>query len=100
MLTATSISKLLRGATIAMATVFGLWLFASPIFAGMPDPSAKQAQSVQFCNQNNITIPEFGPATTYPSSISVSGLSGTISNLTVSLHQLGHDFWGDMDMLM
>src|SRR5205085_7367851 len=41
-----------------------------------------------------------GPASPYPSGITASGLNGTVSNVTASLYNLGHWFYGDIDILM
>jgi plastocyanin len=55
-----------------------------------------------FCNQSNITIPDFARAIPYPSTINVSGLNGTISNLSVRLDRPTGVFTppGDLDMLL
>jgi subtilisin-like proprotein convertase family protein len=45
-------------------------------------------------------IPDYGPANPYPSNIGVSGLSGTVSDVTVDVYGLGHDFFGDIDMAL
>ena len=53
-----------------------------------------------FGNPSTITIPVVGPATNYPSPINVAGVSGTITNLTVTLHDMSHTYPGDVDMLL
>jgi subtilisin-like proprotein convertase family protein len=53
-----------------------------------------------FCSPALITIPEYGPASPSPSRIVASGLTGSVSNVTVQLHGLTHDFYGDIDMLL
>ncbi|HVF89647.1 MAG TPA: HYR domain-containing protein [Blastocatellia bacterium] len=52
------------------------------------------------CNPAAVTIPAQGTATPYPSTIDVSGLSGNITKLTVSLNQLSHSFPNDLDILL
>jgi subtilisin family serine protease/subtilisin-like proprotein convertase family protein len=53
-----------------------------------------------FSNPNQITIPDNGSSTTYPSTISVSGLSGTINSLKVTLTGLSHTYSDDIDLLL
>ncbi|MFN6034744.1 MAG: bluetail domain-containing putative surface protein [Dolichospermum sp.] len=47
-------------------------------------------QNLVFTNPNEITIPNGGAVTTYPSSINVSGLNGTITSVKVTLSD---GFW-------
>jgi uncharacterized delta-60 repeat protein len=47
-----------------------------------------------------ITIPDVGPATPYPSSITVSGLTGIVSKVTVTLRDASHTFVSDLDILL
>jgi hypothetical protein len=53
-----------------------------------------------FVNPTQIGIPPGGPATPYPSPISVSGLSGEITSLSVTLLQLTHTAPDDLDILL
>jgi len=54
-----------------------------------------------FCNdQSGITINDNAAATPYPSRIFVSGLSGTITSITVDLKGLTHPFPSDIDLLL
>lgn len=53
-----------------------------------------------FSNHNPITIPSSGPGTPYPSLITVSGLTGNISNLRLTLNNLNHTYTGDIMMLL
>jgi len=41
-----------------------------------------------------------GPASTYPSLVSVSGLTGVVSKVTVTLSNLTHSFPSDLEMLL
>jgi subtilisin-like proprotein convertase family protein len=51
-------------------------------------------------NSGVITIPTSGPASPYPSTISVTGLAGTVTKVTVTLTQLNHSFASDVDVLL
>jgi subtilisin-like proprotein convertase family protein len=57
------------------------------------------AQST-FTNAALITINDNAAATPYPSLINVSGLSGTISNVTVTLTDINHAFPDDIGVLL
>ena len=57
-------------------------------------------QNLVFTNPNEITIPNGGAATTYPSSINVSGLNGTITSLKVTLSNITHTYPDDLDILL
>jgi len=53
-----------------------------------------------FTNASAISIPEVGPALLYPSTISVSGVSGAVSNVTVTLVNVNHSWSRDLDILL
>ena len=53
-----------------------------------------------FSNTNSISIPEDGVSAPYPSIINVSGLSGSLTKLTVTLNNLNHTYSGDIDVLL
>ncbi|MDW8412241.1 MAG: S8 family serine peptidase [Acidobacteriota bacterium] len=53
-----------------------------------------------FSNTTTITIPSSGPATPYPSNISVSGVTGTVTKVTVELRLFNHTFPDDVDVLL
>lgn len=56
-----------------------------------------------FSNAASIAIPgtgTSGPASSYPSTINVSGLTGTVSKVTVTLTNLMHTFPDDIDVLL
>lgn len=59
------------------------------------------AQTTQtFTNNNLTTINALGNASPYPSTITASGMPGTITNVTVSLNTLTHTFPRDIDMIL
>ena len=53
-----------------------------------------------FSNTTSITIPDEGAATPYPSVINVSGVSGTITTVTVTLTNFSHTWASDVDVLL
>jgi hypothetical protein len=55
----------------------------------------------QFCNQGAITVPSAsGAATPYPSNIFVSGLSGNVGSVTVSLNNISSSNITQTDLLL
>jgi subtilisin-like proprotein convertase family protein len=48
----------------------------------------------------NITIPSSGSATPYPSTVNVSGVSGTVAQIKVNLSGLSHTWPNDVDMFL
>ena len=53
-----------------------------------------------FANTTSILIPDSGPATPYPSTISISGVAGIVSDVTVTVSNLSHAFPNDVEMLL
>ncbi|MEN1934089.1 hypothetical protein AAIE21_00445 [Paenibacillus sp. 102] len=53
-----------------------------------------------FSNLSPIVIPSAGLATPYPSSINVTGLSGGVTQVTVTIIGLTHTFPDDIDILL
>lgn len=56
-----------------------------------------------FTNTASLTIPETGTqgiASLYPTTINVSGFTGTVDGVTVDLFGLSHTFPGDVDVLL
>src|SRR4051812_40012264 len=49
------------------------------------------AGSSRFANNSAMTIPSSGPASLYPSQITVAGTRGTITNLTLILNKFSHE---------
>jgi len=58
------------------------------------------ALTMNFTNPSPITIPLVGTATPYPAIINVSGLSGPITDLNVTLNGLSHTFINDVGALL
>lgn len=56
--------------------------------------------SLSSTNPNPISIPDHGPATPYPSSIFVSGMTGVVEKVTVTIKGLSHSFPDDIDILL
>jgi subtilisin-like proprotein convertase family protein len=56
--------------------------------------------ALTFANAAAMTIPDSGAASLYPSTINVSGLTGTIGDVNVSLLGLTHTFPDDLDVLL
>lgn len=53
-----------------------------------------------FTNATALTIPQLGNASVYPSTLSVSGLSGNVANVTATLRGLSHTYPDDVDVLL
>src|SRR5262249_55097313 len=58
------------------------------------------AGAATFSNPGAITIPSVGTATPYPSTIDVSGLSGTITDVNVTVNDFWHQTPSDVDVLL
>ncbi len=56
--------------------------------------------TLSFSNTVPIVIPGVGTANPYPSNISVSGMSGTVSEVVVTLNGFTHTFPDDVDVLL
>jgi subtilisin-like proprotein convertase family protein len=72
---------------------------AAATFAAAPASAATQT----FRNQQPILIPGPGSqnsASPYPSSITVGGMAGPITDVKVVLHRFGHTFPSDVDILL
>ncbi len=62
--------------------------------------TAQTAATLSFTNSATITIPDSGAATPYPSTLNVTGLGGTITNVTVTLRNFTHSWASDVDALL
>lgn len=58
------------------------------------------AAQTTFANGTPILIPDSGPATPYPSTIGVSGLSAAVTDVNVTLNNVSHTFPDDLDILL
>ncbi|HZN90295.1 MAG TPA: Calx-beta domain-containing protein [Thermoleophilaceae bacterium] len=61
------------------------------------------AATASFPNTTLIKIPgsgDIGPASPYPSSVSVSGMTGPITDVNVTLHRVGHSYPSDLRALL
>ncbi|MFL6277533.1 MAG: C25 family cysteine peptidase [Blastocatellia bacterium] len=69
-----------------------------------PLPTSPHPDGMVFTNSGPITINDGGSppttATPYPSTINVSGLSGNVAIVTVTLTNLSHSFPDDIDILL
>ena len=77
---------------------FHIGRMIAPLFALLLTATGAQAQT--FSNPATITIRDAAPATPYPSIITVSGVSGAIADLNVTLSGYGHRFPDDVDVLL
>lgn len=64
------------------------------------NPPECAIQTETFRNSNRISIPNFGPATPFPSPIVVSGMTGNIIKVTVRLVNLSHTAPGDIGIML
>jgi hypothetical protein len=82
------------GRTVRFVCSIPAGLIVAALFA-----APAQAQ-VSFANNNPITLPNIGVASTYPSTITVSGYTGTITGITVTLTGLTHTWTDDLAVLV
>jgi uncharacterized repeat protein (TIGR01451 family) len=68
-------------------------LGAATFTFGLPSTTAQ-------ANTGAIIIPDHGPASPYPSTITLSGLTGAVSHVSVTLSNLTHAFPDDIDVLL
>ena len=61
---------------------------------------ATGSATTSFSNPANITIPDSGIATPYPSNLTVPAVAGTVQKVTATLTGLTHTFPSDVDILL
>jgi len=71
-------------------------LLCAFVFAG----AASIAQAQTFSNPSTITINDAAPATPYPSSIAVSGVTSSSNKVTVTLNGFSHTFSSDLNIVV
>ena len=66
------------------------------------DAATTNPSALQFCNASPLTFPTVtnSSSSPYPTRINVSGLAGTINNVTLSLNGLSAAFPDDVDMML
>jgi subtilisin-like proprotein convertase family protein len=62
--------------------------------------TAATSQPTTFSNVTQITIPDTGAGTPYPSTITVSGMAGVITTVTATLSDVNHDWSRDSGALL
>ena len=76
------------------------WLFGILRSRIQVSYSVAGAYQTEFTNTASITLANTGAGEPYPSTIDVSGLSGTIEAIKVSLHNVSHTYPSDLDVLL
>src|SRR6266540_3572554 len=64
------------------------------------EPVSRPVQGAAFTNATPIIFPAGAPASPYPSTISVSQITGAVVNVSVSLNDVSHVFPDDLDVLL
>jgi subtilisin-like proprotein convertase family protein len=65
-----------------------------------PAPAGATPVKMTYANDTALTIPAFGAASLYPSTIAVSNLCGTVTEMTVTLKGLSHTYPDDLTILL
>ncbi len=62
--------------------------------------AAPAAHAFEFSNPSSITIPLVGNADPYPSNMGVAGMSGTVTDVSVSLRGVSHTYLDDLGIVL
>src|SRR5689334_24815951 len=81
-----------------MATFLAHLGAASPL--GAAEGASSQAMTRVFTNPTAIALLDDSPASPYPSTIAVAGMTGVVTRVTVTLLGLTHPFPDDLDLLL
>jgi len=87
----------------AILVIVGLTLSGDdggPVVPAPSPASPTPAPPIEAANASAVTIPNDGTANPYPAPIEVSGATGTISGITVTLTGFSHAFPEDVDVLL
>ncbi|MGH2672886.1 MAG: hypothetical protein ACRDHC_07910 [Actinomycetota bacterium] len=87
----------------AILVIVGLTLSGDdggPVVPTASPASPTPAPPIEVANASAVTIPNDGIANPYPAPIEVSGATGTISGITVTLTGFSHAFPEDVDVLL
>ena len=86
---------------------YGMWTANIPLAGGTPTSTATATASPtptcpvsNFSNTAAIAINDAAAGSPYPSNIAVSGLSGTVTKVTVDLTGISHTYPDDIDILL
>jgi subtilisin-like proprotein convertase family protein len=86
------------GTTTIMVTVSDGVLATSGTFNLSVSALATTTQTVS--NVTALTIPDMGPASLYPATVNIGGMSGTISAVTLSFNGFSHTWASDVAVLL
>src|SRR4029453_8812877 len=63
-------------------------------------PTPAGADTTTGTNPATITIPAVGPGSLYPSPITISGMTGTVTDVNITLNGMQHNVATDVDVLL
>lgn len=89
-----------EGSTLWHSTGLRLAVTAGTTPPPPPPPPPGGGATKTFTNPAALSIPDSGNGSPYPSAITVSGMSGTISKVAVKLKGLSHTYPDDLDILL
>jgi subtilisin-like proprotein convertase family protein len=73
---------------------------AAVVDAGNSTPVTSAQTLLDKWNDADMTLPDSGPASTYPSPIDFSGVTGTVSDVSVRLYGVTHQHLDDLDVML